>query len=710
MFSIKKNRQLTAFISAFIFLPSLLFAQLTVKTDRPTAKYALGETATFIVTQANDGPANYSIKYAQSSDLPALRTGTVQISGGKGYISYNATEAGFVHCVVTQFGQTNYAGAAFDPFKIQPIEEEPVAFDAYWNTQKAALSAVPLSPNIYYRSETQYVTAYNYDIGLTDGKRAYGYINVPKGNGSYPAVIQMPPYGNSPNLVSDDGSLAERGGVISVYLNIHNNQPSQSGPNAYLDINLTDSINYYLKYAILGVIRTIDYLQTRPDFNGQMGIIGVSQGGGLAILAAGIDNRISLLVNAYPALCAHPNLKYNKPSGFPSYWKIAQIAQLQPDTVLKTVKYYDAVTAAKRFKGVSWSMIAYRDDICFPATSFEAYNQLKGQKILTHLIQNTHFTNPEEFITASFPVGMYALLRRHFPNANNPPFPYVTKTLGYAIDAGKDTVLTALNPITLKGTILLENNFVYYSSRWEKIGGVGNVTFENPYSLTTKVTFSEPGTYRLRLVAEESSNTANDNKYTTLSDDIVVTIEGAIPVELIDFKGAVVEKANLLTWSTASERNNKAFQLERSADGLNWELIAEIKGKGNSSSLNKYQYSDDFQDGFSNNFNYSIAYYRLKQIDENNAFNYSKTIALKRNKNVVINLFPNPINKELTIKLSESVGNFDIKIYDILGRVWFSKQLNQLDNTLNINDLPKGNYFIDIKNETFFIVKKFIKN
>jgi cephalosporin-C deacetylase len=706
MLSTKKNKHIFTIIGALFLLPKLLFSQLTVKTDRPTAKYALGETATFVVTRANDGEANFSIKYAQSSDLPALRTGTVQISGGTGFISYNATETGFVHCVVTQNGQTQYAGAAFDPFKIQPIEAEPVAFDKYWNEQKAALAAVPMSPNVYYRGETQYVTQYNYDIGLTDGRRAYGYLNVPKGNGAYPAVIQLPPYGNNPNLVSDETSLAERGGVISVYMNIHNNQPSQSGPNAYLDVNLTDSANYYLKYAILGVIRTIDYFQTRADFNGQVGIIGVSQGGGLSILAAGIDNRISLLVNAYPALCGHPNLKYNKPSGFPSFWNIAQTTGLDPNAVLKTVKYYDAVTAAKRFRGVSWTMIAYRDDICFPATSFEAYNQLKGQKILTHLTNNTHSNNPEEFITASFPVGMYALLRRHFPNANNPPFPYVTKTLGYSIDAGKDTTLAALNPILLKGSILLENNLVYYPSKWEKVSGVGTVNFDNPYSLTTNVTFSESGTYRLRLVAEESSNAANDMKYTTLSDDIVVTIQSPIPVELTEFRGEIAEKANILTWSTASERNNRAFQLERSDDAQNWKTIGEIKGKGNASNVNKYQYSDDFSDGFSNN----IAYYRLKQIDENEAFVYSKTIALKRNTNVSIALFPNPANKELTLKLNESVGNFDVKIYDILGRIWLSKQLNQRDNTLNINDLLKGTYFVDIKNETFYVVKKFVKN
>jgi cephalosporin-C deacetylase len=685
----------------FILFPYFLIAQMTVKADRQTAKYAIGESATFVVKQANDGTANYSIKYAQSSDLVALSTGTVQISGGQGFISYTATAAGFVHCVVTQNGQTSYGGAAFDPFTIQPAEPEPADFDAYWNAQKAALSAVPLSPNVYYRSETQYVNLYNYDIGLTDGKRAYGYISVPKGAGSYPAIIELPPYGNSANIVGDDGSLAERGGVIAVKLNIHNNQPSQSGPNSYLDINLTDPNNYYLKYAILGVIKTIDYLQTRADFNKQVGVIGLSQGGGLALLAAGIDNRISLLVNAYPALCAHPALKYNKPSGFPSFWKVAQTLGLEPNTVLKTVKYYDAVTAAKRFKGVSWSMIAYRDDICYPATCFEAYNQLKGQKILTHLINNTHSNNPEEYFTPNFPVGIYALLRRHFPKANDAPWPYITKTMGYSIDAGND-VNSQNNSILLRGAILLETAAANYPVRWEKVEGIGTVNFDNPNALTTNATFSQNGVYRLRLIAEDMSTLTNEPKYTTLSDDIIVTIGNAIPIELIDFKGELTKNGTLLSWTTASERANKSFEIERSVDAKDWQTIAQLNGKNNSNSLNKYAFNDEIY--------FPIVYYRLKQIDFNGTFNYSKTISFVRNKAITIDVFPNPVSKELTVKINDFVNKMDVKIVDISGKLWLTKTFYANQNALNVTYLPSGKYFIHVNyNAEGIVIKSFIK-
>jgi cephalosporin-C deacetylase len=684
----------------FILIPNFLFAQITVKADRPTAKYNVGETATFVIRQAVDGNASYSIKYANSSNLRPLSTGVVQISGGVGYVNYTATEVGFVHCIVGQFGNSSYGGAAFSPYSIQPLEAEPSDFDAYWSAQKAALAGVPMSPNVNYRGENQYVTQYNYDIGLTDGKRAYGYLNIPKGGGSYPAVIQMPPYGNIANIVGDDNSLAERAGVISIYMNIHNNLPSQSGPNNYLDINILDPNNYYLKYAILGVIRSIDYLKTRQDFNGQMGIIGVSQGGGLAILAAGIDNRISLLVNSYPALCAHPNMKYNKPSGFPGFWESAGVVGQDQSAVLKTVKYYDAVTAAKRFKGTSWSMIAYRDDLVFPATSFEAYNQLKGQKIITHYIDRNHFQNPEEFSAPTYPVGLYSMLRRTFPNANNPPFPFVTKTLGYLIDAGNDAT-TNTNTILLRGSVLLENAAANFPVRWEKVEGAGTVNFDNPNALSTNASFSQSGVYRLRLIAEDMSGLANESKYSTLSDDIVVNV-GTIPIELVDFKGQLIPTGTILTWSTASEFNNKYFELERSIDGQTWKLTARLDGKGTTNALSNYTYTDGNV--------FSVIYYRLKQIDGNGKFKYSKTISLTRNRDASVDIFPNPVGREFTVKINETVRKAVVQLFDMSGKLWFTESFNSNQKTYNVSYLPRGKYFMHVNyNDGGVIIKSFVK-
>jgi cephalosporin-C deacetylase len=699
-----KNNCYRQLFFIFFFLPLALKAQLFVKPDLPTAKYRVGDTAFFIVQSDTNNVGTYSLKFGIGSDLPPIRSGAVNFNGGYAFIAYVAPTAGTVHCIVTQNGQTNFAGAVFEPFKIQPMEPEADGFDAFWTAQKAALATVPLSVNLQAKDTTGLAYKFNFNIGLTNGKRLYGYLNVPRGAGSYPAIIQMPAFGNIPNVIGDDPRLSERGGVISVILSVHDSLPTQNGVSNYLNIGVDNPANYYLKYVLLGVVKTIDYLKTRTDFNGQVGVIGLSQGGGLAILAAGIEPRISLLVNVNPAFCGHPNLKYGKPSGFPSYKTLAQSAGIEQNTVLNTVKYYDAATAAKRFKGVSWTMVAYRDDVCSASTVFEAFNQLKGQKILTHSIYRNHVETPDDYAIPEAPTGIYSFFRRHFPGTRQAPWIWTNTTLGYAIDAGRDTFLSQSNGLMLNGSLILENAAANLPVHWERIEGTGTVNFAQPNALTTWASFSQSGTYRLRLMAEDASKAATDERYMTLSDDILVTVNGIIPLELIDFKGIATEKGNDISWTTASERELKNFDLERSEDAQNWMSIAELSAKGNQNvnGQNDYQFLDEYP--------LSTSYYRLKMVDSNGSFKYSKTINLRSNIPTSVVLFPNPVTHFLTIKTSDFALPFDVRVYDVFGRLVIDSQSVSAILELNTNALINGNYYVEIKNKAGVFVRKIIKN
>jgi cephalosporin-C deacetylase len=696
-----KNKYLLSLIFTVILLPTIVFAQLYVFTDRPTGRYEIGDTIFFIAKSPFDTAAIFSIKYGITSDLPPLSTGNCQVKNGYAFISYVAKSVGFVQCAVTQKGQTNYAGAAIDPFSIQPMEPEVADFDAFWTAQKALLAAVPISANVRVRDSSATVIRYSFDIGLPEGKRGYGYMNVPRGRGNYPALISLPAFGNVENMLDDHIQFSERGGVISVFLSVHDSLPSQAGPNNYLSIGLNDPSSYYYKHIMLAVMRTVDYLYTRADFSGQVGVVGVSQGAGLAILAAGIEQRISLLVNAYPALCAHPNLKYSKPSGFPSYWKLARDFGFDQNRVLNTVKYYDAVTAAKRFRGVSWTMNAYRDETCNPATVFEAFNQLKGQKIISHCIPNSHVQTPDAFAKPSAPVGLYAFLRQHFPLTKNAPWQYTIPTVGHTIDVGEDLELTTTNSTILRGAINLEYAAISLPVHWEKVEGAGTVVFSDPKSMTTTATFSQSGTYRLRLVAEDQSALSTEGQYLTLSDDLVVKVTTTIPVELVSFSGKIAQNGNQLTWTTASERANKSFEIERSAEGKDWTKLTEIEGKGNSSTTNTYDFWD--KDPLSK------SYYRLKQNDINGDFKYSKTIYLERDKAPKFEVFPNPFFNTLGIDIQNRTPPFEVRIFDALGRICLSQTFDSHGIKIDTKALIDGQYFVEVCNKEQTVVKKVIK-
>jgi cephalosporin-C deacetylase len=514
----------------FILIQNLSFAQLSIQPDRENTRYEKSETALFRVSGAENGTLSYQILHTLQDTFPILGQGTVEVVNGTANIPFTSYEPCFVICKVLQNNQMVYAGVSFSLEELKPTEEEPADFDAFWAAQKAAVRAIPMDIHLNYMRTSGYSTVFNFDMAVVDGKRVYGYLVVPiSKRGSYPALIEMPPYGNLANIVTDDVATAERAGVLTVRLTVHNAPPNVTAPAPnYLVEGIESPQSYYLKYVLLGAVKIMDYIQTRPDFNGQFAAIGISQGGGLAALIAGIDTRISLLATAYPAFCHQSGAKYQQPSAFPFTYLTAGNIAVPRETVLSTVKYYDPIYTLRRFKGVSWQMGSLKDAVCPAQATTTAFNQLKGQRILEYVFDKTHTQGPDEFFNSGMPNTIYAFLRRHFAACRLAPWPYNPTTTGYVIDAGRDTVLNG-NNMTLHGMVGMNDTIAWaFPVKWEQIEGAGTVVFSSAHAHNTMVTFPQTGTYRLRFSAIDYSTLA-DNKYFLLSNDIVVTVKTIYP-------------------------------------------------------------------------------------------------------------------------------------------------------------------------------------
>ena len=185
-----------------------------------------------------------------------------------------------------------------------------------------------------------------------------------------------------------------------------------------------------------------------------------------------------------------------------------------------------------------------------------------------------------------------------------------------------------------------------------------------------------------------------------------------LPVKLTSFTGEINGTANVLDWQTASEQKNSHFEIERSTDGIDFEIIGKINGTGTTTNTSNYQFVDETP----NNLNY----YRLRQVDTDETFEYSNTIFIK-NEHIQkwsdenLTLFPNPINDQLTIKFYTLKSlNMDINIYNVLGQLVMKKTVlategnNQYDFDSSI--LPTGYYFLNIQLDTQAINKSFYKN
>ncbi len=173
-----------------------------------------------------------------------------------------------------------------------------------------------------------------------------------------------------------------------------------------------------------------------------------------------------------------------------------------------------------------------------------------------------------------------------------------------------------------------------------------------------------------------------------------------LPVQLSSFTGVKDGSKNLLKWNTATELNNKGFDLERSADGVNFSSIASIASKatnGNSTS----QLSYDFTDNKSLNGN---NYYRLKQADKDGKTSFSQVVLIKGNKvnaTSISAIYPNPAKDKLSITLSSATSErVTLSIIDVTGKVLIQKSImvniGDLNITENISNLNQGNYLVKL--------------
>jgi hypothetical protein len=151
-------------------------------------------------------------------------------------------------------------------------------------------------------------------------------------------------------------------------------------------------------------------------------------------------------------------------------------------------------------------------------------------------------------------------------------------------------------------------------------------------------------------------------------------------VELLSFTAKAIDNTYVqLDWATVTEIENEGFEVERSTDGINFEMIGWVEGNGNSTAWHNYQFIDTepYEE---------VNYYRLKQIDYDDDFEYSKIVSARitsEQSEVLSNvtLMPNPANDRFSIVFSS--------IVDAEAQIKVSNSLGQKIEDLNVN-LKKG--------------------
>jgi cephalosporin-C deacetylase len=364
--------------------------------------YKLKEVASISVSIYRYGVLqnDVEISYAIGPELmPAEKTGKIVLKKGTAEISLGTlTSPGFKDCQlqVVFDGETykHHVKVGFEPEKLLPYTQLPIDFTDFWEKAKQEASKCPMEVTKTYLPAYSSNNVDCYLIKLQAHKKGqfvYGYLTMPKKEGSYPVVFSPPGAGIKPMDPLKDIFYAENG-FIRFDMEIHGIRPDLdaatyqeisrafgSGNNSYLVNGIENRDNYYMKKVYLSCVRAIDYLSTLPQWDGKnMVAQGGSQGAALAMVTAGLDSRITACAVAHPALSDMAGYKANRAGGYPHLF--TNFSGMDTPNVLKTLPYFDVVNFAKQINVPVFMTWGYNDNVCPPTTSYIVYNVLKCPK------------------------------------------------------------------------------------------------------------------------------------------------------------------------------------------------------------------------------------------------------------------------------------------------------------------------------------------
>lgn len=402
--------------------------KIEVLTDRPNAIYAANDEIEFRIRMLEGEKAlpDRKLDYAITGDNKLSVTGSVTSGAEPAVARVKLPQPGFALCRVTYTHPdsrqvSGLGGAGIDPLQISARRQPPADFNSFWTAARDELAKVPMKDSltpVEIRSDKHRSRVECFDVKITcaGDMPVSGYLARPANatNGSCPIFISY----HSAGVRSAKQPL-DRGlqGMLAFDVNAHgieNGKPESfyadlaaGSLKGYNMRNIDDPQKIYFRGMFLRALRALEYMKSRPEWDGKTLIVfGSSMAGGQALFAAGSDPKVTCCIAFVPALCYHTGILDGHNSGWPQFIKLKD-GQPENEAIVKTIQYYDAATFASKITNATCFLSAgLIDTVCAPTSVYVAYNGIasKNKSIIPnpltgHAVSKEASTAAEAIIT-----------------------------------------------------------------------------------------------------------------------------------------------------------------------------------------------------------------------------------------------------------------------------------------------------------------------
>jgi len=361
--------------------------QLTFTPFDPSGIYDLGAKAGWRVTAAGVAGTPLKVEYVlRRNNADEVKRGLVDLTSGTGTIEAPTTEPAMIYAEVTGAGDKPvHLGLAVAPSKLAPATPRPDDFDSFWDAKLKTLAGIPINPSLTPVPDTaEGVDLYTVKLDSV-GSHVQGYLAKPSRDGKFPALV-IYQYAGVYALNARTATDRAAEGWLAFDVDSHDMPPTEAtAPRNYQAVGNTDREASYFLNMYLRDARAIDYIASRPDWDGKtIVIMGTSMGGQQSLVTAALraDLVTAVLVNEPSGADSNGDL-HGRKAGYPNW-------PSRDPAVMKTALYFDTVNFAPRIKAPALVALGFIDTTAPPVGIWTAFNQIPGPKELIPMIESDH--------------------------------------------------------------------------------------------------------------------------------------------------------------------------------------------------------------------------------------------------------------------------------------------------------------------------------